>query len=119
MCERDTNPASVGIPLGTLVRLPIEVIRLDFQEPAFLFDEKVAEIAAAFLRGEVLPPVVVRYDGATYQLQDGFHRIAAMVSIGRKETEAEVIPGTLADMQAEFERMIREHRGKWGEHRIR
>jgi ParB-like chromosome segregation protein Spo0J len=95
------------------VKLPIKAIRRDFQGEGYIFDEKVTEIASALRSGIVLPPVVVRYDGETYWLQDGFHRIAAMVSIGWEETEAEVIPGTLADIQSDFDRMIREMRGKW------
>jgi hypothetical protein len=36
-----------------------------------------------------------------------------MVYLGREEIEAEVIPSTLADIQADFDRMMREMRGKW------
>jgi hypothetical protein len=63
--------------------------------------------------GVALPPVVVRYDGKTFWLQDGFHRIAAMLSIGSEEAEVEVSPGTVADIQSDYDRMIRETRGKW------
>jgi ParB-like chromosome segregation protein Spo0J len=90
--------------------ISISSIRRDFQDAECLFDEKVAEIAAALLRGDTLPPIVVRYDGETYLLQDGFHRIAAMLSIGRKEAEAEIIPGNRADMDAEFVQMLAEIR---------
>ena len=95
------------------MKLPIKSIRLDFQEPEHLFDEKVWEIAQAMLSGEIFPPIVVRFDGENYWLQDGFHRIAAALSLDRTEIEAEVSAGTLEDMQAEFDRAIREHRGKW------
>lgn len=95
------------------LKLPIKVINREFQGEEHLDDERIAELAAALESGIALPPVVVRYDGETYWLQDGFHRIAAMVSIGCEETEAEIIPGTLADIQSDFDQMIREMRGKW------
>jgi ParB-like chromosome segregation protein Spo0J len=95
------------------VNLPIKVIRRDFQEPDYLFNEKVAEFAAALRRGDTIPPVVVRYDGERYWLQDGFHRIEAALSLGHEEIDAEVTSGTLADIQADFDRMTREMRGKW------
>ena len=62
--------------------LPIKAIRLDFQEPELLFDEKVSAIAEALLRGETFPPIVVRHDGQSYWLQDGFHRVAAALFSG-------------------------------------
>jgi ParB-like chromosome segregation protein Spo0J len=95
------------------VKLPISVIRRDFQPEEHMMDVRVEEFVLALHRGDVFPPVVVRYDGESYWLQDGFHRIAAMVCIGREDIEAEVIPGTLADIQSDFDRMIREMRGKW------
>jgi ParB-like chromosome segregation protein Spo0J len=98
-----------------VVKVPIKAIRRDFQPPEHypLNDETVAEITSALRRGETLPPVVVRFDGENYWLQDGFHRVEAVLSLGREEIEAEVRPGTLADIEAEFKQVVREHRGKW------
>jgi uncharacterized ParB-like nuclease family protein len=96
----------------------IKAIRRDFQEPCSPsdsnHDERVSGIAQRLQAGEDPPePIVVRYDGENYWLQDGFHRVEAALSIGRVEIEAEVIPGTLADIQGEHDRMKREMRGKW------
>ena len=88
------------------MKLPINAIRLDFQKAACLYSQKVARIAARLQRGDTMPPIAVRYDGENYWLQDGFHRLEAALSIGRDEIDAEVTPGTLADIQAEYKRML-------------
>ena len=92
---------------------------LDFQDPEDLFGERVWEIAQAMLGGEAFPPIVVRFDGENYWLQDGFHRVAAARTLNHEEIEADVMPGTLEDMQAEFDRAIKEHRagGDYRDHR--
>ena len=54
------------------------------------------------------------YDGREYRLQDGFHRVPAALSLGRNMIEAEVLPPTLVDIQAEFAPMARDNRGRWG-----
>lgn len=95
------------------MKLPIKAIRLDFQDPEHLFGEKVWEIAQAMLRGDTFEPIVVRFDSENYWLQDGFHRMAAARSLNHQEIEAEVTPGTLEDMQAEFDQALKEHWGKW------
>jgi hypothetical protein len=100
-------------PSKSRVNLPIKVIRLDFQNPDLLFNEKVWEIAQAMLRGDTIPAIMVRFDGENYWLEDGFHRVAAAISLDREEIDAEVNPGTLADMEAEWAKTMREHRGKW------
>jgi hypothetical protein len=50
-------------------------------------------------RGDKLPPVRVRFDGKSYWLEDGFHRLEAVRKIGLKTIAAKVIPGTLAEME--------------------
>ena len=95
------------------LNLPIKIIRRDFDEPELLFNEKVQEIAEAMRRGDTIPPITVCYDGREYRLQDGFHRVAAALSLGRDMIEAEVLPPTLADSQAEFAPMVRDNRGRW------
>jgi hypothetical protein len=53
-------------------------------------------------------PVVVCYDGKDYLLKDGFHRVEAAVILGRKTILAEIIPGTRAEMHAEWRRYLAE-----------
>lgn len=47
----------------------------------------------ALASGAKFPPVVVFYDGKTYWLADGFHRIAAYRFVGQAEIETEVHEG--------------------------
>ena len=86
--------------------LPIDTIRLDFQPSICLFEEKVQENVGRLRSGEKLPPLVVRFDGTNYWLQDGFHRIEAATRMGFEKVEAEIIAGTLADMEQEFKEMV-------------
>ena len=41
----------------------------------------------------------MRFDGKSYWLEDGFHRLEAVRKIGLKTIAAKVIPGTLAEME--------------------
>jgi|SRR5579871_358936 len=90
------------------MRLLIKSIRRDFQEPEWLREETITYMKEAMLRGDPLEPVVVRYDGAEYWLQDGFHRVTVAEALGHDEIEAEVIPGGLADIEADHKRMHQE-----------
>lgn len=56
----------------------------------------VADYAEALLRGVVFPRVRVVYDGSTYWLVDGFHRLAAHKHAGIEEVLADVEEGDLA-----------------------
>jgi ParB-like chromosome segregation protein Spo0J len=40
-------------------------------------------------------------------LEDGFHRVEAAKRAGVGEIEAEVLPGTLADMEADFQEYLK------------
>ncbi|NOZ19566.1 MAG: hypothetical protein GXP25_00595 [Planctomycetes bacterium] len=60
-------------------------------------DEVVAEYADLYRQDEILPPVTVFFDGATYWLADGFHRYWATRKIGRDVIAAEIRPGTQRD----------------------
>lgn len=51
--------------------------------------------------GRELDPIYVRFDGAHYRCQDGFHRLEATKRLGRKKIKVEVSSGTLADMEVE------------------
>ena len=86
--------------------LPIKSIRLDFQQPDHLDGDTVTEIAAALTRGEILPPWWSGTTARTTGLQDGFPRIAAAVSVGRAGIEAEVSPGTLADIEYDWQEYL-------------
>jgi hypothetical protein len=84
--------------------IPITEISLGFQDPENLMPENVEWIRAAMLRGDPIEQVIVYYDGATYRLFDGFHRVVAAKSIGRATIEAETRLGGVAEMYAEWNR---------------
>ena len=86
-----------------MMRLPIRKLRLDFQPRENLIDEQITFYVNKFRRREKVNPVLVYYDGEHYYLADGFHRVAAAMSVGRKRIMAEVVPGTLADMEAAWQ----------------
>jgi len=93
-------------PTGQIRRLRIEQICLDFQPPENLTGERVAEYAEQMRRRVKIDPVLVCYDGKDYILKDGFHRVGAAMSLGRKTILAEISSGTRADMAAEFQRFL-------------
>jgi uncharacterized ParB-like nuclease family protein len=92
----------------TVSRLRLDSLRLDFQSPECLFEEVVHEKMMQIAAGESFEPVVVRWDGESYFLQDGFHRVEASRRTGAEEIEAEVLAGTLEEMEQEFQKMQRE-----------
>ena len=59
--------------------------------------ETVAEYATAYADGAQFPPLVVFYDGVSYWLGDGFHRIAAYERQGATKAPCEVRSGTRRD----------------------
>jgi uncharacterized ParB-like nuclease family protein len=83
-------------------RLRLDDIRLDFQKSVHLIEDTVLEYVQCLERGEKLPPIQVRFDGTNYFCEDGFHRVEASRRFGRKTIVANVTPGTLADMEANF-----------------
>lgn len=82
-----------------VVKIPLAHIHTDggTQARAGLNEDAVADYADAFRRDVVLPPVVVFFDGETYWLADGFHRLAAAVKAELDELWAEVRQGTQRD----------------------
>jgi hypothetical protein len=60
-------------------------------------DAKVTEYAEAINGGAAFPPIVVFFDGETYWLADGFHRVAACEKAGVADVLAEVREGTRED----------------------
>jgi len=89
-------------------RLAIQELRLNFQPPENLSDERVNYYVKKFRVREKVYPVRIYYDGAHYYLNDGFHRVAAALKVGRRMIQAEVVRGTLADMEADWQRYLQE-----------
>lgn len=75
--------------------LPIALIRRNggTQARAGLNEETVAEYAEDLEGGASFPPVTVFYDGDTYWLADGFHRVAAHARVGLDEVTVEIEQG--------------------------
>ncbi len=82
-----------------IVNLPLDKVRRDggTQPRAFMNQDTVKEYAQDLELGAVFPPVIVFYDGTSYWLADGFHRVAATESLGRTEIKAEVKQGSSRD----------------------
>lgn len=82
-----------------MTEIAIDAIKIDggTQARVAINEVAVAEYAEAMTEGEMLPPVVVFHDGASYYLADGFHRFHANRRIGARTIAAEVRTGTLAD----------------------
>ena len=78
------------------VPVSISRIRLDggTQPRANIDVAAVADYMTAMADGADFPPVVVFYDGTSYWLADGFHRIRAAEQAGRDEIACEVHQGT-------------------------
>lgn len=104
LCERHRRRKE---PEPRKMTLSIDAIRLDFQLPECLFEEVVREYFEQLHDGETLRSVRVRYDGNHYFLEDGFHRVEAARRFGLEIIEAEVLPGTLAAMEAEFDKAMK------------
>jgi len=84
-------------------RIPLSKIRLDFQPPEVLDEEKVLEYIDTLRHRKALPLIQLRFDGSNYFLQDGFHRVEAANRCGLKTLKAEITPGTLEDMERQFQ----------------
>ena len=87
--------------LAGLTQVPIASIRMDggTQPRANIDGGAVADYMNAMADGADFPPVVVFYDGTSYWLADGFHRIRAAEQAGRDEIACEVHQGTQQDAQ--------------------
>ena len=98
-----------------MVKLPIRSIRLDFQPEDNLIPIKVQEFIDLMRDGHAFPPITVYFDGETYWLFDGFHRIHASRALRRREIEAEIVLGTYADMEAEWKKGLEALKAAWAE----
>lgn len=88
-----------------VVTLPISKIRLDFQPGENLIPEVVQKYIED---GGPFDPLTVKFDGTNYFLEDGFHRLEAARRLGHTAIDAEVSPGTLADMEANFAEYLKQ-----------
>jgi hypothetical protein len=96
-----------GRTLMTTQCLQIDLISLDFQSPENLIDSVVNDYVEQMVRGEKLKPILVCFDGKRYLLKDGFHRLEAARRLKHQTISAEVTEGTLEQMEAEFQQMLR------------
>jgi hypothetical protein len=82
-----------------LVALPVKMLRRDgkMQSRTSLNPETVEEYAELMLGGAELPPVRACFDGNSYWLTDGFHRVAAAERSHHDTIRVEVFRGTFAD----------------------
>jgi ParB/Sulfiredoxin domain len=92
-----TQPKAYSIGVNSQ-ELATASVRTDggTQARAELNQETAAEYAQAMQEGAQFPPIVVYYDGETYWLADGFHRVEAARRTGRAVL-AEIRPGTRRD----------------------
>src|SRR5690349_9407734 len=67
------------------------------QARAQLSPNAVDDYAEALARGVTLPPVIVFYDGETYWLADGFHRVQAHLKVDLPNIDADVRQGGRRD----------------------
>ena len=81
--------------------LPIASIRVDggTQPRAVLDFDAIEDYADAMGAGMQFPPVTVFYDGESYWLADGFHRIKAAYAAGFDTAACDIHQGTLEDAQ--------------------
>lgn len=84
--------------------LSLEAIKVDrsLQSRVKTSLEYQREFSDAMLQGTVFPPVVVFFDGTTYWLADGFHRVGAAKQVAKfdptfRGIRAEVRPGSYRD----------------------
>jgi uncharacterized protein (DUF1015 family) len=92
---------------ANLSKISVNAIRLDFQPQENLLEDTVNEYVEMLQHGEELPPIRLRFDGTDYFLEDGFHRVEAAKRVGVGEIEAEILPGTLADMEVNFQEYLK------------
>ncbi|WP_233501873.1 streptomycin biosynthesis regulator [Acaryochloris thomasi] len=105
MSAIQSHPKSRRLEAGTDVStvqvdwIRIQSIRRDggTQSRACLDPETLETYRRSLNEGEQFPPVTLFYDGESYWLADGFHRVKAHEVAERKEIAAEVKAGTRRD----------------------
>ncbi len=88
-------------------RLFLRQIRLEFQTTECLIDATVANYVDKMRRNVPVDPLLVCHDGKNYWLKDGFHRFHAALILGRKTIKAQIMQGTLAEMEAEWKEYLK------------
>lgn len=85
--------------LDVATKIAIQDIRLDGgTQPRDSIDETVVQdYAQSMMEGAIFPPVTVYYDGSSYWLADGFHRVHAAMRQCRDEIETTIKQGTRRD----------------------
>jgi hypothetical protein len=86
--------------LGNGLEVPIDAINLDFstQMRAVKIDQAtVEEYASDMEDGDEFPAVTLFFDGETYHIGDGFHRVEAARKIKRQTILADVQKGNQRD----------------------
>ena len=85
---------------NSIASLPLASIKIDHsiqQRDKMLDNGIVSEYAEAMKAGSKFPPIIVYYDGTTYWLADGYHRVEAADEAGMKTIAAEIRPGSKRD----------------------
>jgi ParB-like chromosome segregation protein Spo0J len=102
-------------------RLRIDPLNLDFQSEREIDPDKVLEYVHVMRQRKAISPVTVYFDGKTYRLFDGFHRVRAARDLQRKTINAEVVQGTPADMHGHWLKgleAIKEYAREWMKNNI-
>jgi uncharacterized ParB-like nuclease family protein len=86
--------------------IKIAILRLDYQAPECLIEERVLDRMQEIADGHPLEPILVRFDGESYFVYDGFHRVEAARRSGISEIDAEISPGTLQEMEEEYRKYL-------------
>lgn len=95
--SRDVNAEES--PKVECVQLPLRLLRCDgeTQSRQQLNLDVVQQYAELMLGGVDLPPVRACFDGTSYWLTDGFHRVAAAEQVGLEKIYVELFRGSLSD----------------------
>jgi uncharacterized ParB-like nuclease family protein len=99
-------PAKLIEEESKLSLIKIAILRLDYQAPECLIEERVLERMQEIADGHPLEPILVRFDGESYFVYDGFHRVEAARRSGILEIDAEISPGTLQEMEEEYRKYL-------------
>lgn len=88
---RDQRPNTIALDIA-------ELRRDGGTQPRAAMDRTaVAEYADAIKAGAEMPPIVAFYDGTSYWLADGFHRVSALGLAGKRSALVVVHQGTKRD----------------------
>lgn len=89
----------MSIPDDRCERLKVSVLVLDprVQPRVELDQEKIKEYAQAWKDKAAFPPIVVYFDGQTYWLAGGFHRVHGAMLARVEEVPADIRSGTWRD----------------------